>query len=492
MGTQIPSDRYAAMGFQCQDGFTGDVDSSLANELPPTFLNQNRIVPLQRLAGGEILVGVVSPSACVALDALAVVLKAPLRLVILPASEIRRLLLRRSGELRKSAAEILLGAEAGDGDTNREDLLDGSNAQALTIQLVNSFIGEAVERRASDIHIEPERQGIRVRYRVDGLLQDAVNPPADMKEYIVSRIKIMAKMDVTQRREPQDGSMQVQFGGEPVDIRISTVPTPFGERVVMRLLGGNRELADLARLGVPPEMAAALREIWLLPKGLFIVAGPTGSGKTTTLYAALRQIDVAQRNVMTIEDPVEYEIPGISQVQAGGRQGLTFAAGLRSLLRQDPDVMMVGEIRDGETAQIALRSALTGHLILTTIHSDSAAAAVIRLLDLGSDAALIAETLTAILDQRLIRTCCKTCAGVGCDACHGTGFAGRRGLFRLVAVDDTLRQLIRASDHDRIRQVMADRHGEAFDQQIRELISKGVTTVKECRRVLPGASKWGV
>ena len=355
------------------------------------------------------------------------------------------------------------------------------------------MIAEAVERRASDIHIEPGSDGVRIRYRIDGMLQDGYSSPGHLKEQVVSRIKIMSRLDITVRHKPQDGGMSVLIGGHPVDIRVSAVPTPQGERLVLRILGRESVRTDLNALGMPQTLIGDLDRLLRQNQGLILCSGPTGSGKTTTLYACMERIDTRTRNTITVEDPVEIQIKGVSQIQTGGPSGLSFAAALRSILRQDPDVIMVGEIRDPETAGLAFRAGQTGHLVLSSVHTFDPVGAVLRLMDLGVDPALIAETLTVVVDQRLIRLKCPDChpgtpesknSSTPCGTCLGTGFHGRTGLFRKMPVDDGLRDLIRRKDIPALRKSGTALYESTFRETARALIETGQTTSEEVIRVI--------
>ena len=346
------------------------------------------------------------------------------------------------------------------------DLLD-NDARAPVIKLVNLILLDATKRRASDIHVQPLEDGLVVRLRIDGVLFDYLRPPLTLHAEMVSRIKVMGSMDIAEKRLPQDGRATVHIGERLVDLRIASLPTAHGERVVLRLLDKGARLYDLGELGMPPDVLRAFQEVIQRSHGMILMTGPTGSGKSTTLYAGLQRLNHQELNVVTLEDPIEYHLPGISQSQVSRRKGMTFAAGLRSILRQDPDVIMVGEIRDEETARLAIQSALTGHLVLSTLHTNDAAGAVARLLDLGIEPYLVADSLLAVGAQRLVRRLCPHCRqrtpllpedaetlaidlpadthvwhGTGCEHCNDTGHHDRRGLFELMVVDDNLRQLI--------------------------------------------------
>ncbi|MFN7174957.1 MAG: GspE/PulE family protein, partial [Thermaurantiacus tibetensis] len=344
------------------------------------------------------------------------------------------------------------------------DLLD-SDDEAPVVRLINALVAQAVQQGASDIHLEPAPDGTVVRMRRDGVMEEVLRLPGEVAPMLVSRVKVMARLDIAERRLPQDGRISVALGARQADVRVSTLPARGGERVVLRILDQAAVSLTLETLGLDSATEAGLRAALASPNGMILVTGPTGAGKTTTLYAALKLLNDGRRNILTVEDPVEYAVPGVGQTQVDPRIGLTFAAGLRAILRQDPDVVMVGEIRDRETAGVAVESALTGHLVLSTVHANSAAGAITRLRDFGVEPFLIAATLRAVVAQRLVRLVCPAChseeplaaalAGRiglppgtpvaranGCPACRMTGFVGRQGLFELIRIDSAVRALV--------------------------------------------------
>lgn len=385
------------------------------------------------------------------------------------------------------------------------DLLDGED-DAPIIRLINGLIAEAVRAGASDIHVEPFETTLTVRFRVDGVLREVLNVPVRLASLIVSRVKVMARLDIAEKRVPQDGRISLALGGHTLDVRVSTLPSRAGERVVMRILDKEQAGLGLDELGMPPGVLrnfhAALRD----PNGIILVTGPTGSGKTTTLYAGLAVLNDATRNILTIEDPVEYAVAGVGQTQVNAKVGMTFAAGLRAILRQDPDVVMVGEIRDAETAQIAVQASLTGHLVLSTVHTNDAVGAITRLRDMGIEPFLLASTLRLIVAQRLVRRLCLHCrkeeraneatarltgldvgtlihrAGT-CARCNHTGYSGRIGLYEAVRVDDNIRKLIgeNASEDEIARAGFAESLN--LGKAARAAILQGITSVEESLRV---------
>ena len=385
------------------------------------------------------------------------------------------------------------------------DLLDSEN-DAPIIRLLNAVLAESLKENASDIHIEPYEREAVVRFRLDGVLTTVLKPSIQITPLLISRIKVMARLDIAEKRLPQDGRMSVKLGGRSIDLRVSTMPSSHGERVVMRLLDKDAGRLQVDDLGMPEKTATQLDELIRRPHGIILVTGPTGSGKTTTLYAALQQMDKKGRNIMTVEDPVEYDLPGISQTQINLRAGMTFARGLKAILRQDPDVILIGEIRDGETAEIATQSSLTGHLVLSTLHTNTAAGAITRLQDLGVDAFLLASTVRGILSQRLLRKLCFSCRekvkptkfdlqalnlnkddfiyeSKGCSKCNGTGYLGRQALFELVSVDANLQRLI----HEQAGEIELENAIREDVPSIREagfaLVREGITTTAEVLRV---------
>ncbi len=363
------------------------------------------------------------------------------------------------------------------------DLLEAED-DAPIIRLLNAILTQALRDGASDIHIEPYEARSAVRFRIDGTLYPAIEPPRALHPAIVSRIKVMAHLDIAEKRLPQDGRITLRVGGRSVDVRVSTLPAGHGERVVLRLLDKQAARLDLDALGMSAETLHRLDELIHAAHGILLVTGPTGSGKTTTLYAALSRLDRAGRNMMTVEDPIEYDLDGISQTQVNPRIGLDFARALRSILRQDPDILMVGEIRDLETAQIAVQASLTGHLVLATLHTNDAAGAVTRLIDMGIEPFLLASSLLGVMAQRLVRRRCRPCEGQGCAACGHTGYRGRTGIYELLTVDPTLRKMIHdAASEEEIR-AHALAHGmTSLREDGARWVSDGTTSLDEVLRV---------
>ena len=403
-----------------------------------------------------------------------------------------------------------LGEAVGDDDI--EQLRDLAS-EVPVIRMVNLIISRAVESRASDIHIEPFEKELQLRYRVDGVLHNMDPPPNQLRAAVISRIKLMAKLNIAERRLPQDGRIKLKVLGKEIDLRVSTLPIMYGESVVMRILDkSNTDLIDLRRLGFPEDLYASICAMTSKPHGIFLVTGPPGSGKSTTLYSALKRINIPDRKIITIEDPVEYQMDGINQIQVNSQIGLTFSTGLRHIVRQDPDVIMIGEIRDLETAEIAIRAALTGHLVFSTLHTNDAPSAVTRLIDMGVEDYLLASSLIGILAQRLVRIICSHCKapaqvaarsmvdsgfaldhegefvdvfrGRGCEACAHSGFESRRGIFELLDVDDDMRRVITTSPDSTVLKAQAEKNGmrPLRDDGWSKVLS-GMTTPDEILRV---------
>jgi general secretion pathway protein E len=409
--------------------------------------------------------------------------------------------------LEKHYGEPERQAFAGDGEDEQatadlEHLRDMAS-EAPVIRLVNAMIADALEKRSSDIHIEPFEKEFRIRFRVDGVLFNQEAPPRELKAAIISRLKLMAKLNIAERRLPQDGRIKIKILGREVDLRVSTLPTLYGESVVMRLLDRSAgDFYDLRRLGFDDHMLARMEYFTSLPHGIFLVTGPTGSGKSTTLYSALKRINLPDKKIITIEDPVEYQMDGINQIHVNPQIGLTFASGLRHIVRQDPDVIMVGEIRDRETADIAIRAALTGHLVFSTLHTNDAPSAITRLTDMGVENYLITSSLVAVLAQRLVRVICKHCKepagtalspegetvrafrGAGCPECNGRGYTSRVGIFEMMDLNDEIRKLIMNNEDASVLTRAARRNGM---RNLREdgwrKVRDGLTTVEEVMRV---------
>jgi general secretion pathway protein E len=434
------------------------------------------------------------------------------RFVAVSAAEFDQALAASYSGSAGAAAEFDLGgmdlAALADSAAAVDDLLD-SRDDSPVIRLINALLLEAVKEGASDVHVETQEKRVVVRFRIDGVLRDKLEPRRELAPLLVSRIKVMAKLDIAEKRVPQDGRVTLRIGGHDVDARVSTIPTQHGERVVMRLLEKGSLSLDMEALGMSARDRDVFARLLERPHGMLLVTGPTGSGKTTSLYAALHRLNDRKRNIMTVEDPIEYELAGVAQTQVNTRTGMTFARGLRAILRQDPDVIMVGEIRDQETAEVAVRSAMTGHFVLSTLHTNSAVGSVTRLIDMGVERYLLAPMLVGVAAQRLVRRLCPSCRqqdvasegdslllggalkpgkklwrAVGCDDCHGDGYRGRAGLYEVVAVDDKFQAMI----HDGASEAELDAHARRDNPSLLDdgvdKVRAGVTTVEEVARVV--------
>ncbi|MFQ3324840.1 MAG: general secretion pathway protein E [Pseudomonadales bacterium] len=391
---------------------------------------------------------------------------------------------------------------------NKVDLLDSEDA-APVIRLVNAMLVEALKRRASDIHIDTSKDKLTIRYRVDGVLQSAASVHRSIGHLLLSRIKVMSKMDIAEKRKPQDGRFSMQLLGTDMDVRVSSLPTKRSERIVMRLLAHGANNYELTNLGMDAQLLGSIKKLIAQPHGIILVTGPTGSGKTTTLYAALQSIDMLRRNILTIEDPIEYDIEGISQTQVNEKSGMTFASGLRSMLRQDPDVILIGEIRDNETASIGVQASLTGHLVLSTLHTNTAVGAITRLTNMGVESYLLASSLSAVMAQRLVRKLCDNCKIIrpitvheidifntyklkppqelahpeGCAECNNTGFYGRSAVYELVIIDDKLKHLITKAESEQvIAQQLPNDHRSLVTSGL-EKVSNLETNIEEVLRL---------
>ncbi len=424
-------------------------------ELVPPDLARTRLVAGLESDGLSMTVATAQPLVPQVFTMLEDLLNMPVRIVLSPRAGVANLINRGYEQRQDLVTEIIEEMPLDDraiasaaGTLNQTTDLLQLARQGPVIRLVNMILFEALRRRASDVHIHPMENSLVIRFRIDGMLVDAFSPPLSLAPAISSRLKVMTELDIANRHSPQDGHTSVRVGSRKVDIRFSCIPTVYGERLVLRLLDQTATQLSLDEIGMTRNMQAMLLDLVERPTGIVLVTGPTGSGKTTTLYAALQRVDRASRNVMTIEDPVEYHLDGISQMQVNVKRGVTFATGLRALLRQDPDVILVGEIRDKETAQLAIQASLTGHLVLATLHTNDAPSSIPRLIDIGLEPYLVTSSLLAALAQRLLRRICVNCQGAGtapaggrCESCFGTGYKGRLAVYEIMTMNDELRKL---------------------------------------------------
>ena len=492
----------------------GQIDRELALKLPITYAKKAVVLPLRR-ENGTVLAATSEPLALSTVDDLRILFNADISLCLVPSEKILDTVNRLHSEDMNKAEDTVQEMEEDDLSFLAAELEEPTDLLEVTddapiIRLVNSLLSQAIRERASDIHIEPFEKDVIARFRIDGILYNILTIQKRYQASIASRVKIMSGLNIAEKRLPQDGGMRIKIGGRDVDIRVSIVPTAFGERIVLRLLYRESALLPLEQIGFSGENLNHFNELITRPHGIILVTGPTGSGKTTTLYASLSKINSPDKNIITIEDPIEYQLKGIGQIQVNAKIQLTFAAGLRSVLRQDPDVILVGEIRDSETAEIAIQAALTGHLVFSTLHTNDAAGAVTRLIDMKIEPFLISSSVMAILAQRLVRILCKECrepyemtpaeiteleikaaaAGAtvyrakGCEACFNTGYLGRKAIYELLIVDDEIRQLImKNTDASTIKAAAMQRGMRTLRQDGADNVLKGITSVDEVVRV---------
>ncbi|MCX7793734.1 MAG: type II secretion system ATPase GspE [Thermodesulfovibrionales bacterium] len=486
-------------------------DLSLLKEIPITFSKANLLLPV-KISDGE-LVGLVSDENGM-LSLIELARKKGLKPSPLMVSreELLDAIGRFYGQLgsAEEVMETISGEDLSSVATEFEkprDLLELTE-DAPIIRLLNAILQQAVKERASDIHIEPYEKDLEIRFRVDGVLTKVLSPPKLIQDALITRVKVMAALDIAEKRLPQDGRIRLLIGGRDIDIRVSIIPTVYGERVVLRLLDRAQGIKGLNEVGLEDENKELMEGLLSRTNGIILVTGPTGSGKTTTLYACLNRLYSVTKNIITIEDPVEYQLKGIGQIQVNPKIGLTFATGLRSILRQDPDIIMVGEIRDLETAEIAIQASLTGHLVLSTLHTNDAPSAITRLLDMGIEPYLLASSLSGVIAQRLVRTVCPYCRisyepsyyemaffvapaeikslikGSGCERCKGTGYLGRTGLFEILIVDNEIRELInKKTDSQTIKEHAVKKGMKTLRMDGLRKVLNGITTIEEVLRV---------
>jgi general secretion pathway protein E len=519
-----------------------DIDAEQVSKVPIQFLKKHSLVPLnyrrplfaqecgleeavpgdtgqQPVCEGGYVIAIRDFLNFQALDDLVRLLNVPDYRLVLSTRDAILSAINLQYDLARDSAEQLVQNMEEDGTTiiheieETADLLDDTS-DAPIIKLVNHIISQSIKARASDIHFEPYQNSFTVRYRVDGILYDLLTPPKWIQPALISRVKVVAKMNIAEKRLPQDGRFDVRVGDQDIDVRVSTIPTSFGERLVLRLLNKSGSLLGLPDLGLSPQRLSTLERLAAAPNGIILVTGPTGSGKTTTLYAILQSINKPGINIITIEDPVEYQMKGISQIQVNPKIDLTFARGLRSIVRQDPDVILIGEIRDKETADIAVQSALTGHLVFSTLHTNDSPSAITRLVDIGVEPFLISSSVMAVFAQRLVRVLCTACKqpfqpktvylesinlrpelfaekpvfkAVGCEKCFQTGYRGRIGIFEIMLMSEDLKTLIlQTFDSNRIKALAVQEKMTTLRDDGIEKVLEGVTTLEEVLRVTQG------
>ncbi len=493
----------------------------LYRKIPYAFVKKNTVLPIFE-EQGMIVTAVADPLHLEPLEELRHLLGTPIKPIYSP-KEVILSAIHDCYEREHGAASQLI-AHLGDGsddkfDSDLEvyDLLDDHRAQAPIIKLLNLILTEAIQQGASDIHFEPLETGLRVRYRIDGVLQNRHSPAQELQGPLLTRVKVMAKLDIAEHRLPQDGRIKLRMGRREIDFRVSTVPVSGGERIVLRILDKGNVVLGLDKIGMSQKTYEEFRRLISFPEGVVLVTGPTGSGKTTTLYSAICDLYNDETNIMTIEDPVEYNLKGIAQIGVHHKIKLDFATGLRHILRQDPDIIMVGEIRDVETAEIAIQASLTGHLVLSTLHTNDAPSAVTRLVDMGIEPYLLSSCVIGILAQRLVRHICPDCCepylpterelislgmdlihsskqplmrGRGCSSCYGSGYKGRHGIYELMTINNELKkQIIRSPDAVELRQIALRTGMISLLSHGAELVRRGITTTAEVLRVSRGVEE---
>ncbi|MCH9608557.1 MAG: Type II secretion system protein E [Chlamydiales bacterium] len=486
-----------------------------AERIPYSFSKAHLLTPIDENEK-SVTIAIADPLNLNAIDELRLMLDKEIITVVAPAEQIQIAINENYHQKEGAASKFLANLVDGNGEKKREeemetyDLLE-TKEEAPIIQMLNLILTEAISQGASDIHFEPFENDLKVRYRIDGVLQPRHFPALEYQTQLLTRIKVLAKLDIAEHRLPQDGRIKLHMGGQEIDFRVSTAPVSHGERIVMRILDKRNVILGLDKLGMLPSMLDQFRKLIKLPEGIVLVTGPTGSGKTTTLHSALWEIYSEETNIMTIEDPVEYKLQGIAQIAVRPKIGLTFASGLRHILRQDPDIVMVGEIRDGETAEIAIQAALTGHLVMSTLHTNDAPSALPRLIDMGVEPYLLSSTIVGVLAQRLVRQICPHCRdhytpsdeqlqsvglnrselngnvlyqGRGCKECYNSGYKGRHGIYELMPVTSNLQSIIaqKADSHSIGKKAREEGYISLLEHG-RHLLKAGITTIAEVLRV---------
>jgi general secretion pathway protein E len=471
------------------------IDPEVTSLVPYSFVQKHDILPLYRKEGA-LVVALSDPLNVTPLDELRFRLSLNIIPEVVPRNELKNAIHRLYHQTEKEA-ELLLEKvsenkeESHNAKEETYDVLDNDPSSPSSVQLLNVIISDSIRLGASDIHLDPEDTGMRIRIRIDGVLLSKLEAPSDLAVSLITRLKVMANMDIAERRLPQDGRIKVRYGGKMIDFRVSTLPVSNGERMVLRLLDKGNIVLGLDNLGIPQQVLQSLRNLTSFSEGMILVTGPTGSGKTTTLYSGLMEMKSSEVNIMTIEDPIEYKLPGIAQTAVHPKIGLTFATGLRHILRQDPDIIMIGEIRDRETAEIAIQSALTGHLVLSTLHTNDAASAIVRLVDMGIEPYLISSCLLGVLAQRLVRKTCPSCRPTPkkeCPQCLGSGFSGRHGIYELMPITYALKKQIAISpESETLKQIALQEGMHTLKEHGQDLIAQGLTTQEELWRVTRGS-----
>jgi general secretion pathway protein E len=478
--------------------------------VPYAFAKQKKLLPIEETEA-HCVIALSNPTDLEAIEELRMLLARPLSFVYAPESAVEEAIEHCYRQKDGEAQKLFIGTDSKDHQNSdgidSYDLLENKEENPI-IRMINAILLEAIQQKASDIHFEPSQDSLSIRYRIDGVLHQRHNPSRGLESQLCTRIKVMAKMDIAEHRLPQDGRIKLHHGGREIDFRVSTLPTVHGERIVLRILDKGNVVLGLHQIGMDTQSLTGLRRLIQMPEGIVLVTGPTGSGKTTTLYSAISEIHSAEMNIMTIEDPVEYKLPGISQMNVNPRIELDFAKGLRHILRQDPDVIMIGEIRDRETAEIAIQASLTGHLVLSTLHTNDAPSALTRLADMGIEPYLLASSILGVLAQRLVRRICPDCKmsyepskeelaelnldnrktvfhkGAGCSNCFGSGYRGRLGVYELMPVTSRVKaQVLKSQDSEALRKVALEQEMMGLFGCGVQLVLAGSTTSAEVLRV---------
>jgi general secretion pathway protein E len=504
------------LGMEILHSLPKEIDKSFCAIIPYSFVRKHLLLPISQIES-EVIVAVSDPLNLDAIDELRLILNREIKTVYAPEPILLSAISDCYHTQEGAASEFLANlSEHGSSKTENSeklevyDLLD-IKEEAPIIKLLNLILSEAIQQGVSDIHFEPFENDLKVRYRIDGVLQQRHSPPREYQGHLITRIKVLAKLDIAEHRLPQDGRIKLKMGGREIDFRVSTIPVAHGERIVLRILDKGNVVVGIEQLGMLPSHADIFKNLISLSEGIVLVTGPTGSGKTTTLYSALWEIYNEETNIMTIEDPIEYKLKGIAQMSVHPKIGLTFAQGLRHILRQDPDAIMIGEIRDTETAEIAIQAALTGHLVMSTLHTNDASSAIPRLIDMGIEPYLLSSTIAGVLAQRLVRKVCPNCRerytpseeelqelslslenlngnalyrGKGCSHCFGSGYKGRHGIYELMQVNIALQsQIAKNANAIELRKLAINQGMTSLRQHGAHLVKAGITTVSEVLRV---------
>lgn len=485
--------------------------------MPYSFVKKKGVLPLEE-RNGKVIVAVSNPLDLEAMEEIHLFLGKEVLEVLALKSQIEEAIQTSYHQDQEAASDLIASLQNEESITDLQegeeyDLLD-SKADSPVIQILNAILLEAIQQGASDIHFEPLENGLGVRYRIDGVLQMRHSPPKEYQSQLITRMKVLSRLDIAEQRLPQDGRLKLRMGGRHIDFRVSTVPCAFGERIVLRILDKSNVLLGLDSIGMREKILKDFQSLIRFPEGIVLVTGPTGSGKTTTLYSALSEINSSEVNIMTIEDPVEYKLQGMAQIGVNSKINLHFSTGLRAILRQDPDVIMIGEIRDKETAEIAIQSSLTGHLVLSTLHTNDAPSALTRLIDMGIEPYLLTSSVIGVIAQRLVRKICPSCKesytpsereildlklsldeakgisffkGCGCEACYGSGYKGRHGIYELMTLNNALKeQLLKSADAHRLQELALSQGMSSLRREGALLVLQGITSSEEVLRVTRG------